>query len=523
MRDFKNLTPLDHLNLIWRRRWYFIIPALLVSACGVIYAWKAPRFYKSETRILAESAIISDNTNPIMRTTNEDRINAIREQVQSRTFIERLIEEFQLYGYGRLSDFAMDQAVYIFRRNFQILNTSDNSFTISFSAGSPELAREVAKRVADILIQATETARRNKAIDADRFIDDEMRKAEVDLKAHEEKIKQFKNEHLGELPEQTPANLSTLSQLRSQLTIVEGIIQNAHDQRKMTELRLQEQRQLTTLTNTTTRVETLLRPSVVAREPAPNPLVQQLAGLKATYAEYSSKWTPEHPEIKKLAAQIKELEQQLAKSPPPPNSAVVPQNTNTANADPEPGSASQPGQERVADPAFNLTIAQIKAEIESRDNEVERQTKERDEINKQIKLYQTRLSRAPSLEQELIALNRENDALRTHYTTLQNRKFGAQLAASLATNNKNETYRVIDDANLPERPEKPGRFTIALVGLAAGVVVGFGAVYTREYLDNTIGTAEDAEKALQLPVLALVPDISSRKRLDQHRGLKNIA
>ena len=474
MRDFKNLTPVDHIGLIWKRRWYFIIPAFLIICGALTYAMLAQRIYKSETRIGVESSIISDDyIRAGTRITNEDRINVIRDQIQSRTFIERVIEELQLYGYGRLPDFTMDYAVMVFRKQIKVLNTSENSFSISFVSTSPEMARDVTSRVAKILIDDTDEARENKAVNTERFIDDEMRKAEAELKEQEEKIKDFKNKHLGELPEQSATNLSTLSQLRSQLTVTEGMIQNAHDQKKMLELRLQEQKQLSSLSRTTTRVENLLRPG--SAEPAPSAAIQQLTAKRALLADYTAKYTPRHPDVKKLALEIAELEQQISQSSSGRDSGTRSQASITSQPlTPEVPGPTPPNQE-VPDSAFNMTVAQIQAEIESRDREVARQTRERDEINRQIKLYQSRLGLAPSLEQQLLILNRENEVLRTHYSNLQNRRFTSQLAASLEKTKGKETYRVIDRANLPERPEKPSRTLIGLIGIALGIAVGLGA------------------------------------------------
>jgi hypothetical protein len=260
MRNFKQLSPIDHLKLIWGRRWYFFVTALIISSAGLIYAIKAPLKYRSVTRILIEPNIVSAEYVPSAVADNQNRLNPIMNLVQSRAFIERLIEEFQLDGYGRDPKFMMDQTVQDVGRSIQVMNATENTFTMSFETTNRELARSVTSRMAEILIQTTSVGRQKKAIDANQFLDEQMRQAEQNLKVHEEKIKQFKNANMGGLPEQSNTNLTALSQLQSQLTILENSIQNAREQRKLLEIRIQEQKQIRNLARSNSRMENLLSP-----------------------------------------------------------------------------------------------------------------------------------------------------------------------------------------------------------------------------------------------------------------------
>lgn len=45
------------------------------------------------------------------------------------------------------------------------------------------------------------------------------------------------------------------------------------------------------------------------------------------------------------------------------------------------------------------------------------------------------------------------------------------------------------------------------VAFVLGLMVGVGIAFFIEYLDNTIKTPDDVEKYLQLPVLAVIPDL----------------
>jgi polysaccharide chain length determinant protein (PEP-CTERM system associated) len=500
MRNFGDLSPIGHLILIWRRRWYLLLTALVVSAAGVAYAWKVPLRYKSVTRIMIESSIVSQE---YVRSAVDDirnRLIPIMNLVQSRVFIERLIEEFQLDGYGRDPRFSMDAAVKRVGAAIQVNSATENTFTMSFVWTTRELARAVTRRTAEALIQSTNATRQEKAIEADQFLDEQMRQAEHSLEAHEEKIKQFKNAHLGGLPEQSQTNLNAVSQLQAQLTAVENAIQNARDQRRMLEIRLQEQKQIRTLSRSSSRVENLLRPAV--REEPHDRLQQQLEAKKTQLTETEAKYTAQHPDVVRLKQEIADLEQTIAKTKD--NVAKDQITKGTADRDKE---ASQ-DQSGNLDPIFAMSDAQIQAEIESRDHEVQRHIKEKDEIDQQIRVYQSRLNLVPTLEQELLSLNREHEFLKQQYLTLQNKKFNTGMSANLEANQKNELYKVIDEANLPDSPEKPNRSLIALMGLAAGLAMGLGAVYVREYFDPNFNSADEVQSVLDLPVEIQIPEVT---------------
>ncbi|MFC1496829.1 GNVR domain-containing protein, partial [Candidatus Margulisiibacteriota bacterium] len=74
---------------------------------------------------------------------------------------------------------------------------------------------------------------------------------------------------------------------------------------------------------------------------------------------------------------------------------------------------------------------------------------------------------------------------------------------------------ILDPAVMPAPKKKPyqaGGFVGAMMGLILGVVFSFLA----ETLDTSIGTIEDVENVVKLPVLAVIPSIIIPSRARQH-------
>lgn len=68
-----------------------------------------------------------------------------------------------------------------------------------------------------------------------------------------------------------------------------------------------------------------------------------------------------------------------------------------------------------------------------------------------------------------------------------------------------ENVKVIDTAEVPDKPIKPNKKMNVAIGFILGLMVGFGIVFIIEYFDNTIKTADDIKKYLDLPVIGTIP------------------
>src|SRR6476620_6211074 len=99
MKNFQELTVNDYLRILRRRIWYLIVPAVLVSIGNAVYVWRMPSIYKSETSILVSDRLLpEDYIGSLVKQTVVDRIEFAKQQLRSRTFVERIAQEFQLGG-----------------------------------------------------------------------------------------------------------------------------------------------------------------------------------------------------------------------------------------------------------------------------------------------------------------------------------------------------------------------------------------------------------------------------------------
>jgi polysaccharide chain length determinant protein (PEP-CTERM system associated) len=501
MKDLSRLEPIDYLGIIWRRRRFFVAVMILVIAGSAGYAWYRPIIYRSETRIIIESGSILDDTFGAagVRDRTEERAAAIRQLVESRTVLQRIVEEFRLRSLD--TTMPMEDALAAIRRNLEVSKPSGNAFTIAYYATEPQQAQAILRRLAEILIQTNQAAQRNLAVGKDQFLEQELRDAQQQLAALEEKIRQFKADHLGELPEQAQANMNALNGLYSQLAALDSSLERARDQQKALEFRLGEQKRLAALARSLAAQKPAAAPGA-PEKPSPSALETQLQAKRAMLADIIARYTDKHPDVQRITQEIRDLEQRLASAP---GETLTPLGQKDLPQPVEGAAGSQP-----AEAAAEAEIAQVQFELDALARNIARREKDREGLLKNIEIYQKRLNMAPALEQELLSLMRDFDAKQRQVDNLQAKKFNAQMAANAVADKKFETYRILDEASLPEKPVPPTRLQIVLIGLAASLGAGVAAALVREYFEPSLADEDEAAAVLKIPVLVSVPEIPKK-------------
>jgi len=156
---------------------------------------------------------------------------------------------------------------------------------------------------------------------------------------------------------------------------------------------------------------------------------------------------------------------------------------------------------------INLTtqIQQIEAQLQETAltylDGLERQVRGLDDVLAQ---FSEDLERIPEQQVELARLERETTALGSVYTLLSNRLEEARIITAI----EDPSVRIIDPAILPPEPIRPRTLLNLLLGAVLGGMLGVGIAFTREYMDDTIHTREDIQRATgNAPILGMIPRI----------------
>jgi polysaccharide chain length determinant protein (PEP-CTERM system associated) len=453
----------EYLEIIWYRKWLLVVPIVVMVAITAIGSKLLPNIYRGETLILVEPQKIPEEF--VRSTVSLDldrRIGTLKEQLLSRTRLEKIIREVDLFP-GANADTDMELLVGIMRGNIEVSVQARDSFRIYFTGRDPYKVQLATNMLADTFIQENLRDREKQAVNTLSFLDTELEHTKKQLEEQEEKIRQFKQEHMGELPEQQEANQRKLDRLQEQLATVS------------TELAQAENRKVV-LQNA---IADLSKTAISQGNGADLVSIDtQIERLNAQLADLKLKYTDAHPDVKRVRAEISKLERQRQKD------------------------RSTPGDDDMQVTSQNRDLIRQLRQVNL---DIDTLRAERSRTRADISDVQVRVESAPEIESNLQILTRDYDKTKENHDDLLKKRQEAERSANLELKQKGEQFKVIDPARLPRSPFKPKRVRIVIFGFLLGAMIGFGSIFLAEHFDNSFRSAQEVEDVLGIAVLATVP------------------
>jgi len=486
MPEKKDTFHIDYyLELVVKRRWLLIVPFCITMLVGIYLAFTLPKIYKANTLILVRpQRVPTDYVRSIVSTDIDQRINTIRQQIMSRTNLEKVIEKLKLFSGSEHTDMFMEDKIASIRGRIEVEVTRGarrsgaDAFSVSYRGSDPQTVMNVANTLANYFIDENLKVREAQAIGTSGFLDDQLDDVRTQLQEVEKQLRAYRKKYMGELPEQLDTNLRVLDRLQLQLNERQASLQDAKNRLLLLDNQIESAEKLQAAGISTAPDNG--EPVTLAQ------LRQQLADLRATY-------TDRHPDVVRLKRQVEDAQRSEAEAGSPADSE-----------DPErSGSSTPPIQNRfLADQiqqrnATYLDIKNLEAEIAK--------------IILQIKEYQRRVEVTPNREAELLSLNRDYDNIQGSYNSLLSRKLEADIAVDLEKKQKGEQFRIVDHARLPQKPISPDLNRLLLMAVAAGLGLGGGLIFLLDFLDTSLKRPDDVEAELGVAVLATIPRIYQAK------------
>jgi polysaccharide chain length determinant protein (PEP-CTERM system associated) len=492
----RKYSPEDLLGIAWQRRWLLAAGLVVFGAIALGISLKLPNLYKSETLILVipqripESYVRSTVTMRI-----EDRLRSISQEILSRTRLEKIINEFNLYPDRRKAK-PMEVVVEEMRADVLVETVKDDAFRIAFTARDPRTAMIVTDRLSSMFIDENTRDRSVMAEGTNAFLESQLEDARRRLIDHEKKLEEFRKRNSGELPSQLQTNLQVIQGTNNQIQNLNESINRDKDRRLVLEKSVAD-----ALASDVPAAAPPLESSASADSNAlgDGRAIDQLEKARNDLMSMQLRLKPGHPDViakKRLIAELEFKVQQEA--------AVSPQNA-TPSAKPA-TTAELIRQQRARQ--YQSEIEKLDRQIASKESDVAR-------LRQQVADYQRRVEAVPGHESEQTDLMRDYETLQKSYASLLAKKEESKISANLERQQVSEQFKILDPARLPQRPSSPDRVKITALGAALGLGLAAALTAFLEYRDVTIRSEDEILRTLVLPVLAAIPIVigaSERRR-----------
>jgi polysaccharide chain length determinant protein (PEP-CTERM system associated) len=494
MTSFRVRTPAEYLMILWRRRYYLLVPFIIVSVTLGYIIYTLPNVYETSTLIIVDPPKISPiYVQPINQADITARLGTIRQQVTSRTGLKEIMDQHDLYQDLRNAKTPDEVVLEEMRKHIDVNirsgSSGANAFTISFRGMQPETVQKVTAELAARFIKANseEEGRRIDATTAN------LGERITDVKKRLEQIEAERLQHLAKHPDAVPGTeVSMVGQMNSLGILLQS--QRASIDGLQNQIIASEQL-LATLKAQSDEVDTPLSAGQIEGQ-----LRARHAELEGQLRQLVSVYTDKHPEVKIARAQLDAINKELADLK---------------------GRNEQDKKDKVSSRRNSPQIANLDIQIAAAKREV---TQKQNDLNRTYGDYtelQHRLRSTPLLTLEAQRIDRDYDTLRKEYDALVSQKENALFSAKVIKDFNGETFRMQDPAYLPEAPVFPKRgvfypFSLML-GLLCGLVVAMAA--EARYL-FTIQDARDVAHYTRLPLLVTLPRLMTDGERQQRTALR---
>ena len=473
MLGHRALNVEDYLAILKRRWWLIVIPAVVFAVAAYSVSYFIQPRYKSTTLVLIEQQQVpTDYVRPVVTEDLSNRLATMRQQIESRSSLQPIVEKYNLYANQKLS---MDARLDIARASIGIDPIHSDiaqshglpGFYISFEANDPHTAQLVCGEIRSLFVTQSLLSHEDSVRETTDYLRSELADAKHTLDDQDARLAAFERGNAGKLPSDDSNNINILDTLNTRLEATTQTLTNMEQTKSYEEAMLAQESQSTPASASATQT----------------PQVQQLEldDLLRQETDLKTHYTADNPDVKTVERKIGELRKEMDKPAPAP---VV------AAAGPSHGDSA--------------SVQDLRAKLRALDLAIQNKHREQDEFQKEIRSYQAKIESKPQVEEDYKALTRDSQTAQTTYDTLLAQVGNSQRATDLEKRQQGEQFKVVDDPNLPDGPFYPKRSAFGAGGLAGGLGLGLLIAALLEYKDTALRSERDIWAFTQLPTLAVI-------------------
>jgi len=489
----------DFTDIIRRRRWSFILPAGAIFLIAVLVALALSPVYKSTATILIEEQEIpSDFVITTVTSYVEQRLQSINQRIMSSTRLLGIIDRFDLYADVR-DKRTTEEIVEKMREDVLLEPISTEvmdkrtgratmatiAFTLSYEAKeSPTTVQKVASQLTSLFLEENLKVRERQTSETSQFLREESERVKAQMDGIEAEIAAFKQAHINELPEMLQLNMQELSNIERNM------------ERLQENLRTLKQREGYLKAELSTTSPKWHKSWIAEKDED----VKRLEFLEVQLISLKTRYSDEYPDVIKTVQEIDTIKQRLD----------------------EDGVDYSRQKDDEDDSPENPAYISLSAQLGGVQSEIETINRLIANLEGNAIQYKQRIVATPAVEETYNALLSRQANTRLKYNDLLQKTMEAEVAQGLEKDQKGERFTLIDPARLPEKPFKPNRLAIVLIGIVLGIGAGVGWAALREFTDDAVHNAEALTRNTGFPVLSGIPAIITPAEAEHRQRMRKI-
>jgi len=481
----------DYYKIFLRRKWYFLVPFVLVLAAGAAFILTRKPVYESVSVVQIQPNRMPKQLDRILPdVTDPQHYLSLRNQILSTEFLVRLIHEVKLDQDPKVIKMAKvmhekqpDKSVQDFveylllkylRENVSVRIFGESNVEIKALADTPEKAYQIVKTLNAIFNEEFLRRELVSVQSAMKFNDDQIKTYKVVLEKAEAKLEIFRRTVLNGQSSEGLLNNEARKRINEAVLTIGLTERGKRDQLN--------------------QLNSLLGPYNLGDTFPTSAAVQNyLAGISqklSSEANLMKRFSSNSAEIIKINRSINVVRENIRREFEKIYTNSYPNLDAKTLA-------------RMVDKALTLVDIQIAVQ-------------KRQAMTNVLNSSKNLIASSQSQEQKLKKLQEEVAINRKIYNLLLEQTQGTQIEEAMQRANAANRIHIIESPSKPLEPASARKRLIALVTLVMATGLGIGAVYLREYLDKSLQTVEEAEDYFDVPVLCVLPYLDKDQIKDKN-------
>jgi protein tyrosine kinase modulator len=476
----------SYASLLRRRRaWVLtIVPGALLLSIYIAYAWPA-KYRSTATVMLVQASIPQEFIRATVNASADQEIDTIQGRVMTLAALRDLVRETDPYpdeatwdtdkkAQQVILDTEMERVDPV---TFEILQKS-SAFALHYDNPDPYRAAVIAKKLSDLFLTYHQRERVEAAKAAEALIQNRATSLAQELQQLDQQFAQLRSQHGGVLPDEKAGGEDQQYRAQRDLDSLQTELRTAQERESLLAIQL-----------SSTSPHLLSTAALANAEGARNPALPHdaaltdLATVKALLADAEVRYTPDHPDVKRLKRALAVLEAQQSQG----GGATV--------------KADNPEYQRIAS-----ELASTRADIAARQSDIAR-------TRAQLQQF---TNPSANLVQQVADLERRRASLQTEFQDVQGRLKNAQLGQFVEADPHAEHFTLLRAPVVAATPYSPNRIGVILLGLVLGCGIAAALVWGVESADDTVRGARDVALA-SMPLLGSISEIRIPSEVRRHR------